>query len=67
MIEVDGERFELGADEFGGTHYDWLSGPHAGYGFAASPTLEWSDDDHRGCIRSFLAQIDPETGFVGDG
>jgi hypothetical protein len=65
-LEVDGETFALRPDEFGGTHYDWLSGPNPGYGFAASPTPGWSLDDHRACIRSFLEQIDPATGYIGE-
>ncbi len=62
--------------------YDWASGPNAGYGFsstthAAFPSV--SDrantpsgfppatlDEHRAAIRDFLAQIDPDTGYLGD-
>ena len=67
VLEVDGETFALRPDEFGGTHYDWVSGPNPGYGFAASPTPPgWSHEDHRESIRTFLAQIDPETGYIED-
>jgi hypothetical protein len=65
-FEVDGEVFESRPDGRGGTHYDWLSGPNDGYGFTASPTEGCSLEDHRGFIRSFLDQIDPATGFIGD-
>jgi hypothetical protein len=66
-VEVDGETFALRPDEFGGTHYDWVSGPNPGYGFAASPTPPgWSLEQHRESIRSFLAQIDPATGYIAE-
>ncbi len=65
-IEVDGQAFEFRPDGRGGTHYAWLSGPNDGYGFTISPTDGCSLDDHRGFIRSFLDQIDPATGFIGD-
>jgi hypothetical protein len=67
VIEVDGETFAARSDGFGGTHYDWLSGVNPGYGFASSPTpSDWSLEEHRACIRNFLDQIDPATGFIGE-
>ncbi|MGY2872999.1 hypothetical protein ACVW00_000189 [Marmoricola sp. URHA0025 HA25] len=66
VIEVDGETFGLRPDESRGTHYSWLSGPNEGYGFTVSPTVGQSLEEHRECIRGFLAQIDPATGFIGD-
>jgi len=66
-VEVDGETCALDPDEFDGTNFDWLSGPDAGYGFAVSPTRDWSLEEHRECIRTFLAQINPATGFIEDG
>ena len=66
FLEVDGERFALFADGRGGTHYDWLSGPNADYGFSASPAVGLSADEHRDNIRTFLAQIDPATGYIAD-
>jgi hypothetical protein len=63
QLECDGEIFELWPDEFGGTHYTWLSGPNPGYGFSMSPT----DDDieqHQTNIRSFLSMIDARTGYI---
>ena len=65
-LEVDGEAFELRADEHGGTDYLWLTGPNPGYGFGSTPTLDWSLDDHRENIRLFLAQVDPTTGYIED-
>jgi hypothetical protein len=65
-LEVDGETFQLRPDDFGGTHYTWLSGPNAGYGFSLSPTRDESLAEHRSSIRSFLAMIDPTTGYIED-
>jgi hypothetical protein len=66
VLDVDGEVFELRPDEFGGTDYSWLTGPNPGYGFGSSPTLGYSLEDHRNSIRSFLAQVDPTTGYIED-
>ena len=63
-FEVDGELFALRPDEHGGTDYTWLTGPNNGYGFGTSPTPNWSTEAHRENIRSFLAQIDPSTGYI---
>ncbi|MDP9182631.1 MAG: hypothetical protein M3P04_07645 [Actinomycetota bacterium] len=65
QLQCDGEIFDARADEFGGTHYTWVTGPNPGYGFSVSPT---SDDieQHRTNIRSFLSMIDPRTGHVGE-
>jgi hypothetical protein len=63
-LEVDGELFVLRPDEYGGTDYTWLSGPNPGYGFGESPTPDRSVDEHRESIRAFLADIDPDTGYL---
>jgi hypothetical protein len=65
-LDVDGERFAIGQSEEGGTTYDWLSGPHKGYGFASSGTPNRSLEEHQESIRVFLAMIDPNTGYIGD-
>ena len=65
-LEVDGEMFALRPDDYGGMNYDWLTGPNNGYGFGSSPTSDWSIDEHRENIRSFLSQVDPTTGFIED-
>ncbi|GAB7003026.1 hypothetical protein JCM18899A_04970 [Nocardioides sp. AN3] len=65
QLEVDGELFELTSDGFRGTHYAWISGPNAGYGFTSSPTSE-SPEEHRANIRNFLAMVDKETGYIED-
>jgi hypothetical protein len=64
-LEVDGEVFELRPDEFGGAHYDWISGPNAGYGFSESPAPD-SLEQHRASIRNFLSLVDPATGYIED-
>ena len=66
VLDVDGEAFELRADERGGTDYLWLTGPNSGYGFGSTPTRGWSLDDHRKNIRLFLAQVDATTGYIED-
>ena len=66
VLDVDGETFALRADQWGGTHYTWLSGPNTDYGFSSSPTPGWSLDEHRENIRGFLAMIDPTTGYIED-
>ena len=65
-LEVDGERFILRPDGQGGTHYTWSSGKNNDYGFSVGPTPNLSLDAHRENIRSFLAQIDPSTGYIED-
>lgn len=81
-LEVDGEVFEVRPSEHQqGFDVDWVSGPNAGYGSscgvqataaAASadavsgevPAIE--DRDLVASIRSFLRQIDPQTGYLAD-
>lgn len=68
-LTVDGERFRIrqtGRTEY---CYDWLTGPNPDYGFAGGtyPPSELTDDDHVEAIRDFLADIDPETGYLSDG
>ena len=64
-LEVDGEVFEVVYSSTRGSSYAWLSGPNAGYGFGSSGPKPATLDDHRAAIRSFLEQIDPETGYIG--
>lgn len=66
QLDVDGEVFELRADERGGMYYAWISGPNPGYGFGVSPVAD-SAEQHRENIRNFLAMIDPRSGYIGDG
>jgi len=65
-LEVDGELFAVREGGDGGTAYDWLSGPNVGYGFGSSGSPSRSAQEHREAIRTFLAQIDPATGYIGD-
>lgn len=65
-LEVDGERFAIRRAGGGGTGYDWLSGPNEGYGFRSSGTPNRPVEEHREHIRTFLAMIDPNTGYIGD-
>jgi hypothetical protein len=65
-VEVDGEMFAIRPSWGSGTHYDWLTGPNEGYGFASSAPPNQSLEDHRKAIRSFLGMIDPATGFIAD-
>lgn len=65
-FEVDGETFDVRRrDDDGSNHYDWISGPNAGYGFSLFAGFEpLSRERHREAIRGFLAGIDPETGYL---
>jgi hypothetical protein len=64
--EVDGERFRV-TGAAGRYDYLWLTGPK-GYGFGSQsnvPEVE-TREEHEQAIRSFLAQIDPNTGYIAD-
>jgi hypothetical protein len=67
-VTVDGEDFEIttSPERPGQYHYDWISGPNAGYGFssASSDGRPSTTDDHEEAIRNFLGQVDPETGYI---
>jgi hypothetical protein len=67
-LEVDGEVFDVVArrDHPGQYDYTWTSGPNPGYGFssASSDRRASTTADHTEVIRSFLSQIDPETGYI---
>lgn len=63
-LEVDGETFSIRSDGRGGTDYIWLSGPNPGYGFGVSPTHDLPLVEHVENVREFLADIDPDTGYL---
>lgn len=65
-LEVDGQLFAVRKAADGGTAYDWLSGPNDGYGFGSSGAPTRPAHEHQETIRTFLAQIDPTTGHIGD-
>ncbi len=67
-VEVDGQLFEVRTRQDRPGQYDfaWVSGPNRGYGFtsASSDGSTMSMGDFEGAIRRFLAQVDPETGYI---
>ena len=69
ILVVEGERFLVGEHpRQGRSHvysYDWLTGTNPGYGFGSSGPKQ-TTDDHVTAIRSFLAGIDPETGYLSE-
>jgi len=65
QLACEGETFQLRGDGRGGTHYAWLTGPNAGYGFTVNPTAD-DDEQHRASIREFLSMIDQRTGYLAD-
>ncbi|WP_420365260.1 hypothetical protein AAEP80_17140 [Curtobacterium sp. L3-7] len=72
IIDVAGERFEIKRDASGRLDITWVSGPNENYGF--SMTEVGNSSGHpignrstvESEIRSFLADIDPATGFLFD-
>ncbi|WDZ86044.1 hypothetical protein [Micromonospora cathayae] len=69
MLTVDGERFRVRvrADHPGSYDFDWLSGPHEyGFGSSSSDRSPLSRDEMVQAIRNFLAEIDPETGYLAE-
>jgi len=66
-LEVDGERFRITVDGDGAS-YDWLTGPNKDYGFSLSvqgPTrFTFPREFHVTQIKTFLADIDPATGYL---
>ena len=66
-LEVDGELFEVTTrlDIPGQVHLSWLTGPNAQYGFSSRRSSGvHTDDELRDQIRDFLANINPETGYL---
>jgi hypothetical protein len=66
-LEVDGEVFEVTADGKvpEQVHLDWVTGPNRGYGFSARRSSGVvSDDELEAMARDFLANINPETGYL---
>ena len=69
-FEIDGEVFEVAArpGHPGVYDYNWTSGPNRQYGFtsARSDRSSSTTAEHEEAIRGFLAEIDPETGYLAD-
>ena len=67
-VEVDGEVFEVVArrNRPGQYHFAWVSGPNSDYGFSSgtSDRRAMSNTEIEASIRDFLAQVDPETGYI---
>jgi hypothetical protein len=70
VLTVDGEIFRALADtqQPGAWHLTWVSGPNAGYGFTTRRShQQWeSSEEWEKAVRSFLAEIDPTTGYLSD-
>jgi hypothetical protein len=67
-LTVDGETFEVHRRRPGQYDLDCVSGPNAGYGFvsASSDGGPISDRWLVAQIKDFLAEIDPDTGYLTD-
>lgn len=70
VLAVDGERFTAVADpdQPGTWHLTWDTGPNPGYGYTSRRSdHRWADPaDLISGVRDFLAEIDPETGYLED-
>ena len=63
-LHVDGEDFVVTPRD-GGLDFTWVSGPHdPPYGFS-SGAGSMSGTQMRAAIARFLAEIDPDTGYLG--
>jgi hypothetical protein len=65
-MEVDGELFDVRHDagQRGLYHFSWVSGPNPGYGFSSAAARPRTRTELESHIRGFLAQVDPETGYI---
>jgi hypothetical protein len=73
-IEVDGERFSVTERELGTYDVTWLTSPSPGYGFSVFcrthvegvgyAARRLGDNELADEIRSFVAQVDPVSGFM---
>ena len=67
-LEIDGEVFEVVVrpGHPGVYDYNWTSGPNPQYGFTSARSDRRTIAEHEEAIRGFLAEIDPETGYLAD-
>ena len=69
-LSVQGETFEVvyDAEQPGTYHFAWLSGPNPGYGFSSrtSTHTRVAQQDLIDDAINFLAQVDPQTGYIED-
>jgi hypothetical protein len=67
-MQVDGETFDVRVEAGapGQYHFDWLAGKNSGYGFTCrtSGGRGLTRDPLVDQIRTFLEQIDPDTGYI---
>jgi ABC-type phosphate/phosphonate transport system substrate-binding protein len=66
-LEIDGEVFEVTTrpELPGQVDVAWLSGPNPDYGFSSRRSSgRHTDAELRDQIRDFLADINPETGYL---
>ena len=69
-LTIDGDTFDVVYDpaQPGAYHYTRRTGPAPGYGFTSrrSDHARSTTDEHVKAIRSFLAMVDPVTGYIED-
>lgn len=69
-LTVDGELFEVDYDSTqpGAYHFVWLTGPNPGYGFTTRVSSHTRQPQRVliDSIVAFLAQVDPQTGYIED-
>ena len=68
-LVVDGERFVVTRRAGSSSTYDFAWTSHsASYGFSIATNADWNPDraELAEQIRSFLAEIDPKTGYLRD-
>ena len=67
-MSVDGEVFEVSRpdDSPGSYNFTWLTGPDPqyGFGFRTHPPVRVGRADLEEAVRNFLAQVDPDTGYI---
>lgn len=65
-IVVDGEIFDVHVRNPGEYAFRWVSGPNEGYGFhlAQNHRAALSTEDIVSAARSFVAEVDPVTGYI---
>jgi hypothetical protein len=66
---IDGEMWTVRQGAKPGLYFfEWVSGPNKKYGFTSqsSDGRAMSTDSMNQAIREFLAEIDPETGYLRD-
>lgn len=68
VVVVDGETFTVRVRVDGTHDFGWSSGPNAGYGFSSGYPVGFApaDETIERDLRTFLAMIDPQTGYIAD-